>query len=98
LLLRSASSSGELAPAYDVTFAHNPTGRFTYQHLMGVDGVWRDPGRADVMRLADRHLVPGASDIVAEVHDAVAGWRGFADQAGVPDHVVRHVEESLLPW
>ena len=97
-LLRSASSSWELAPAYDVTFAHNPTGRFTYQHLMGVDGVWRDPAEADVMRLADRHLVPGASDIVAEVHDAIAGWRGFADEAGVPDRAVRHVEESLLPW
>ncbi|NIJ03855.1 HipA domain-containing protein [Frigoribacterium faeni] len=97
-LLRSPGSAWELAPAYDVTFAHNPTGRFTDQHLMGVDGVWRDPGRDDVMRLADRHLVPGASDIVAEVHDAVAGWRGFADEAGVPDRVVRHVEESLLPW
>jgi serine/threonine-protein kinase HipA len=32
------------------------------------------------------------------VHDAVSGWRGFADAAGVPDRVVRHVEESLLPW
>ena len=97
-LLRSPTAPWELSPAYDVTFAHNPTGRWTYQHLMGVDGVFRDVARADVMRLADRHLVPGASDVVDEVRDAVARWRSFADEAGVPGRVVGHVEESLPRW
>jgi serine/threonine-protein kinase HipA len=97
-LLRSPTAPWELSPAYDVTFAHNPTGRWTYQHLMGVDGVFRDVARADVMRLADRHLVPGASEVVDEVRDAVARWRSFADEAGVPGRVVGHVEESLPRW
>jgi serine/threonine-protein kinase HipA len=97
-LLTSPTASWTLAPAYDVTFAHNPTGRWTYQHLMGVDGVFRDVGRDDVMRLADRYLVPGASEIVAEVSEAVSGWRGFAEEAGLDDDDARRIEEALPRW
>jgi serine/threonine-protein kinase HipA len=97
-LLTSPTASWTLAPAYDVTFAHNPTGRWTYQHLMGVDGVFRDVGRDDVMRLADRYLVPGASEIVAEVSEAVSGWRGFAEEAGLDEDAARRIEEALPRW
>jgi len=97
-LLRSPSAAWELAPAYDVTFAHNPTGHWTYQHLMGVDGAFRDVRRDDVMRLADRHLVPGASSVVDEVQEAVSRWREFAAEAAVPEAVARHVEEALPRW
>ena len=97
-LLRSPGASWELAPAYDLTYAHNPEGRWTYQHLMGVDGVFHDVRRDDVMRLADRFLVPGAAAVVDEVREAVEGWRGHADEAGVPDDVARHVEDDLPRW
>jgi serine/threonine-protein kinase HipA len=97
-LLASPGSSWALAPAYDVTYAHNPTGRWTYQHLMGVDGVFRDVARDDAMRVADRYLVPGASEIVSEVLEAVAGWRGFAERAGLDDDAARRIEEALPRW
>jgi serine/threonine-protein kinase HipA len=97
-LLAGPGASWGLSPAYDVTFAHNPTGRWTYQHLMGVDGVYRDVSRADVMRLADRFLVRDASGIVDEVHDAVRRWRSFGDEAGLPREAVTHVEEALPGW
>ena len=79
----AAAGSWGLAPAYDVTFAFNPNGQWTYQHLMSVNGRFRDIDRADLMAVADRHLVPGASAVVDEVRAAVAGWRAHADAAGV---------------
>ena len=33
-----AEAYAELAPAYDLTFAHNPQGEWTDQHLMSVNG------------------------------------------------------------
>jgi serine/threonine-protein kinase HipA len=60
--------------------------------------VFRDVGRDDVMRLADRYLVPGASEIVAEVSEAVSGWRGFAEEAGLDDDDARRIEEALPRW
>ena len=46
--------SWELAPAYDVTHAYNPKGEWTYQHLMSVNGKFKDIARADILMEAER--------------------------------------------
>lgn len=97
-LLPGPSASWALAPAYDITFAYNPAGQWTYQHLMSVDGRFRDIGRADVMAVADRHLVPRARAVVDEVREAVAGWRGFADQAGISRVAADTMAEAMPGW
>jgi len=79
-----------LAPAYDLTFAHNPDGEWTDQHLMSVNGKFRDITRADLLAEADRFGIGEARTIHAEVGDAVADWREHAAAAGVsPVEVAR---------
>jgi serine/threonine-protein kinase HipA len=73
----------ELAPAYDVTHAHNPKGEWTSQHLMSVNGKFDDIGRADLVAVADRFAVPDAAKSLAAVKAAVQGWPQFAKEAGV---------------
>jgi serine/threonine-protein kinase HipA len=73
----------ELAPAYDVTHAHNPKGEWTSQHLMSVNGKFDDIGRADLLAVADRFAVPDASKALAAVKECVQGWPQFAKEAGV---------------
>ncbi|WP_423917536.1 type II toxin-antitoxin system HipA family toxin [Frigoribacterium sp. 2-23] len=96
--LASADARWGLTPAYDITFAYNPGGQWTYQHLMGVDGRFRDIGLEDVMGLADRHLVPDASAVVAQVRDAVARWPEFADEAALPRDTVTEIGDALPQW
>jgi serine/threonine-protein kinase HipA len=72
-----------LAPAYDVTFAHNPRGEWTNQHLMSVNGKFRDFDRADLLAEADRFGIGEAPAILAQVGAAVARWREFAAEAAV---------------
>jgi serine/threonine-protein kinase HipA len=73
----------ELAPAYDLTFAYNPRGEWTYQHLMSVNGKFDGIERHDFMTLADRFQVGAASRLLAEVKGAVAQWPDFARQAAL---------------
>lgn len=73
-----------LAPAYDVTFAHNPQGEWTHQHLMSVNGKFDGITRADLLTIADRFSVPKPSKLLARIHEAVGEWRRFAASAGVP--------------
>jgi serine/threonine-protein kinase HipA len=82
-LLGGPDASWSLAPAYDVTFAYNPTGQWTYQHLMSVNGRFRDITRDDLLAVADRHLVPRARAVIDEVRGAVADWGVFAADASV---------------
>lgn len=97
-LLSEPSGSWWLAPAYDVTYAYNPAGQWTYQHLMSVNGKFRDIGRDDIMAVADRHLVPRASAVVEEVREAVSQWPEYADEAGLTQAASAAVSESLPRW
>ncbi len=73
----------ELAPAYDVTFAHNPKGEWTHQHLMSVGGKFKDFQLEDLHQAADRFGVGSARKVIDKVRDAIARWPEFARKAGV---------------
>lgn len=73
----------ELAPAYDVTFAHNPKGEWTHQHLMSVGGKFKDFELEDLHQVADRFGVGSARSVIDKVRGAIERWPHFARQAGV---------------
>jgi len=88
----------ELAPAYDVTYAYNPAGEWTWQHLMAVNGKFADISRADLLAVADRFGIGTAPKVLNRVRDAVAVWPDFAGQAGVSTAETNRILEhhSLL--
>jgi serine/threonine-protein kinase HipA len=73
----------ELAPAYDVTYAYNPAGEWTFQHLMAVNGKFAEISRADLLAVADRFGIGTAPKVLKQVREAVAAWPDFAGRAGV---------------
>jgi serine/threonine-protein kinase HipA len=89
--------SWELAPAYDVTHAYNPKGEWTYQHLMSVNGKFKDITRTDLLAEADRFGVRRANDVIADVRAAVENWVTYAKEAGLhPDSYDKVAAEFLL--
>ncbi|MBS0373879.1 MAG: type II toxin-antitoxin system HipA family toxin [Proteobacteria bacterium] len=87
----------ELAPAYDVTFAHNPRGEWTHQHLMSVNGRFQDIGAADLLAVADRFAIGTGRTVLAQVADAVRRWRSFAAEAGLAEEQTAHIAASHRP-
>lgn len=73
----------QLASAYDITHAHNPSGHWTGQHQMSIDGKRDGITLSDLHRFADRFSVPGYKGVVEDVLGAVAQWPDFAASAGV---------------
>jgi serine/threonine-protein kinase HipA len=61
----------ELAPAYDVTFAHNPGSKWTHQHLMSVNGKFTDFQQEDLLAVADRFAIGTASRVIDQVQRAI---------------------------
>ncbi len=85
----------ELAPAYDLTHAHNPAGEWTHQHLMSVNGKFAAISRDDLMILADRFGIGTAPQVLREVADAVSSWPDMARQAGVSAREAGRVGQSM---
>jgi serine/threonine-protein kinase HipA len=87
----SADGVWSLAPAYDITHAFNPRGRWTYQHLMSVNGRFAAIGRTDLLTMADRYAIPNATTALADVAAALDNWPTHAHQAGLPAHAIDQV-------
>ena len=83
----------ELAPAYDVIFAYNPQGEWTYQHLMSVNGKFNDIQREDLLLLADRFEIGAAPRLIAEVRSAVAAWPDVARRAQVSGDAIDRIRK-----
>lgn len=83
-----------LAPAYDITFAFNPRGEWTYQHLMSVNSKFQGITRADLLAVAGRYGLGSAPRVLREVHDAVASWPEFAAQAQISPTQIKHIASS----
>ena len=81
--LLKKGGSWELAPAYDITHAHNPKGEWTYQHLLSVNGKFDQITRDDLLAEGDRFMVRRPKDLVADVRAAVENWSAHAKAAAL---------------
>jgi serine/threonine-protein kinase HipA len=86
-----------LAPAFDVTHAHNPTGEWTAQHLLSVNGRFDDIRREDLKEVADRFGIVDAKSAVTAVREAIARWPELAEDAGVSPAERQRVAADFRP-
>lgn len=91
--LLKQGSSWELAPAYDLTFAHNPEGEWTSQHLMSVNGKYKEFNTEDLMAVADRFGIGEAKNIIHEVRDTIKKWPSFAEKAEVNGKEIKRIQQ-----
>lgn len=87
----------ELAPAYDVTHAHNPKGEWTYQHLMSVNGKFSEITREDLLEEGDRFMVRRPRDLIADVRAAVENWPAHAKAAALRESTRDRVAVDFRP-
>jgi len=95
-LLPENKSAWEFAPAYDVTFAHNPKGEWTNQHLMSVNQKFKDIGTHDLLAEADRFKIGTAKDVIEQVRKAILKWPEFAESAGLPEAEMASIQSQML--
>jgi serine/threonine-protein kinase HipA len=76
-----------LSPAFDVTYAYNPSGEWTSRHQMTVNGKRDNFTVADLRACAEvgklKRTAPAR--ILDEVVGAVSRWERFAHEAGVTE-------------
>jgi serine/threonine-protein kinase HipA len=85
-----------LAPAYDVIWAWKPGNPWLDSHQMSINGkrdAFTVPDIRAVARVAGLKRGRGEA-ILAEVGDAVAGWREIADAVGVGEPVAEQIARS----
>ncbi|WP_312166806.1 HipA domain-containing protein [Phenylobacterium sp.] len=95
--LMDKGGAWSLSPAFDITWSYNPTGEWTSQHQMSMNGKRDGFERADFDDFADNASLshPRTREILDEVVTAVSRWQEFAEAAQVNDHWIGDIERSF---
>ena len=83
--LMNREGEWSLSPAYDVAYSYNPTGEWTSQHQMSINGKRDNFELPDLVALANAGGIKKrkAEEITSEVSEAVGTWHRHAEAAGV---------------
>ena len=85
------SGNWSLAPAFDMIYSYQPGGNWTSSHQMTVNGKRDGFDRKDLLAVSKPYDIKGATEILDQVTNAVAGWSGIAKECGVDGALVKKI-------
>lgn len=86
-----------LSPAYDMSWAYNPTGGWTSTHQMSINGKWDHITREDLLRVAYEMNIKRAPAIIDKVVEAVSLWPKLAkEQTDIPQNIIDAIEKTRV--
>ena len=85
----------ELAPAYDVCFAYNPSSYWVSQHALSINGKRKDFVTNDFLSVAKSMNIKRAKTIIDNVKETVQNWQYFANQVQVDGKKIAMIQEHL---
>ena len=80
-----------LSPAYDVTYSHNPAGKWTNQHQMSLNGKRDHFTREDLIHVGESISLSKPEETLNDVIIAVEQWPEYAKDAEVNKKVVLEI-------
>lgn len=92
--LMNKNGEWELSPAFDMMYSYNPTGDWTHQHQMTINGKRDKFEKSDLLEVARSNSLKDADQVIKEVQDAVSQWSDFAEQANIDKRRADHIKNN----
>lgn len=95
--LMNREGQWRLAPAFDVAYSYNPTGDWTSQHQMSLNGKRDAFDRADLTALASMADVKPrkAADMIQQIGDSMERWPEHVEKAGLPTSDTKRISKTF---
>jgi serine/threonine-protein kinase HipA len=85
--LMDKTGKWSLSPAYDITYAHNPGGKWTNSHQMTINGKRGDFTLTDLVTVGQSIQLRKPELIVREIADIISQWPRFAAEARINEEI-----------
>ena len=92
--LMGANGKWQLSPAYDVTYSHNPSGKWTNQHQMSVNGKRDNFTKEELIATGKSISITRPEEIINEVISTVDQWMAYADKANVKKSISLNIKKQ----
>jgi serine/threonine-protein kinase HipA len=89
--LMDDSGIWSLAPAYDLTYSSTAIG----EHSTRVAGEGANPGRNNIINLADEFSIARPNEIIEEVQDSISRWPIIAKECGVGSDSIKRIQAKF---
>ncbi|WP_319589429.1 type II toxin-antitoxin system HipA family toxin [uncultured Draconibacterium sp.] len=89
--LMNAKGEWQFAPAYDLTFSNSAYGF----HSTMIAGESQNPGRKELLKLADHFGLKKGDVIIEEVQDAINHWPSIAKECGISKTNIQNIQNVL---
>jgi len=83
--LMNQEGQWKLSPAYDITYAYNPSNLWLSQHQLSVNNKRRDITRNDLLTVAAKMNIKKAKEIIEQVLTVIKNWEEYANIAEIPE-------------
>jgi len=91
--LMDSNGKWRLSSAFDVTYSHNPGGKWTNRHQMTINGK-RDGFTLEDLTIVGKSIgIHDPDAIINEIVNVVNRWSEFAVQAGVPADTISRIAQ-----
>ena len=91
--LMDNSGQWSLAPAYDMTFAYNPSSPWLSQHQLSVHNKRSDINREDLLIVAERMNIRKPKEIIDQIRGVISNWQMYGSATGVSEKQIRAIED-----
>ena len=85
----------QLAPAYDICFAYDPTNIWVSQQTLSINGKRNKITKEDFLSIAKANNIKRGEDIIDDINNTVSNWKDFADKAKVDEQHFDHIKRNL---
>ena len=85
-----------LSPAYDMSWAYNPSGMWTSNHQMSINNKYDEITKEDLLAVARNVNIKHADQIIGQVVESVSHWPNLAKEYGIPDDIEKAINSTLL--
>lgn len=85
----------QLAPAYDICFAYDPTNSWVNQQSLSINGKRKDISKEDLMTIAKANNIKKREKIIEEINQTGCNWVDFAREAKVDEKHAKHILNNL---
>ncbi|MHA7830158.1 MAG: type II toxin-antitoxin system HipA family toxin [Flagellimonas sp.] len=93
--LMDRSGRWQLSPAYDVTYAYNPSGQWTNGHQMTISGKRDNFTRKDLLTIAVQINHRSGNEDIETILRTLNQWEHYCDRAGIPKVQSQNLKKSF---
>lgn len=94
--LMNKDGQWRLAPAYDLCYSYNPTGRWTSHHQLSLNGKQDGFTKIDLLLVGERMGIYHYRSVVEEIIENVSQWKSVAAECGVIQQHIDEIDRNLL--